>query len=194
MQPPRLPLWSPSEARPTPHMVGLSGRRAAKQMNCELCHQAIPDKEPIYRPLAYWGTYGNAPSGSICGNCARALRGRKWLPEVACKKCGRPVIFDTAWNGRLPRLKVCGRRCRQAFHSSERRKANRRWAPKPNCHHCGAAFSPKRAGALYCSASCKKKACRRRASFHADENRSGRRSTDAAHQPSPIGLMPSNQP
>jgi hypothetical protein len=135
-------------------------------MNCDQCHEAISDGEPIYRPIAYWGTDGSGPSGSICGGCARALRGRKWLPEVACENCGHPVVYDAAWRGRLPGLKVCGTRCRQAFHARERRQARRGQASKPNCRHCGVAFTPKRTDALYCSASCKKKACWRRASFH----------------------------
>jgi hypothetical protein len=40
-------------------------------MNCEHCHQPIPDGEPVYRAHARHGSYGRDVSGSVCEACSQ---------------------------------------------------------------------------------------------------------------------------
>ena len=73
-----------------------------------------------------------------------------------CKACGSPLP-NTA---RL-QAKFCSTRCRMKA-AGEKRKAERRSASPRACVHCGEPLTTQRAGATYCSRSCKTMASARR--------------------------------
>jgi len=79
-----------------------------------------------------------------------------------CSWCGS-LIPDRSGPGRP--LTYCSQRCLVEARSLRRRTARaaapRRHDPRP-CSNCGRAFTPTRAGTLYCSAACKARAYKRR--------------------------------
>jgi hypothetical protein len=96
-----------------------------QRVNCEQCHQLIPDAEPIYRIRGEWGSYGQGVRGSVCAKCAE--KRQSWHPPVPCVCCGRVVICDA--RRQLPVNKVCDEKCRAAVFNAN--AAARRWKASP---------------------------------------------------------------
>jgi hypothetical protein len=143
-------------------------------MKCPKCKRQLTEAEPVYWLLI--NVFGWGRRQMVCGDCeAEATASSvyktnagvsfntrpRWHPARPCCHCSRPVFLDRPIRKGL-RYFVCGIECRQAVHNANYRRTHPRTHVEQQCPGCGTAFTPKRNGAKFCSAACKRRAYRER--------------------------------
>jgi hypothetical protein len=130
-------------------------------MKCGQCKRQLTAAEPVYRLFIN----GRVNWQMVCSPCEAAARKASGFPPIwrlphCCSQCARPVYMDCP--PRKVRYFVCGAECRQAAHNANYRRMHPRSRVERQCL-CGAAFTPKRNDAKFCSVACKQRAYRERA-------------------------------
>jgi hypothetical protein len=130
-------------------------------MNCGKCQQQLTAAEPVFRLFINLRVNWQM----VCGPCETAASKACAFPPLwdlprCCSQCGRSVFVDSP--PRKVRYFVCGAECRQAAHKASYRRMHPTRSPVERQCLCGAAFTPKRNEAKFCSAACKQRAYRAR--------------------------------
>jgi hypothetical protein len=145
-------------------------------MKCAKCKRQLLEAEPVYRLFINVWVHRQM----VCGDCEAEAASRDvyktnagvsismhptWHPARPCCHCSRPVFLDRPIRKGL-RYFVCGTECRQAVHNANYRRRHPRSRVEQQCLGCGAAFTPRRNDAEFCSVACKQRAYRERVTIH----------------------------
>ena len=130
-------------------------------MKCGQCKRQLTAAEPVFRLFIDMRVGWQM----VCGACEAAASKASVFPPLwdlprCCSQCARPVYMDSL--PRKARYFVCGAECRRAAHKASYRRMH---PPSPRVERqclCGAAFTPKRNEAKFCSVACKQRAYRAR--------------------------------
>ena len=135
-------------------------------MPCDRCRRDLAAGETVYRLSLIAGhPWADALVLYVCGPCCDPtketwLRGREWRQPLACRGCGRPIIYDKV--RKVPRHGSCSLACRRTVYTIQPRKSRARQRPQAICQTCSQPFMPKRSDAGYCSPACRQLAYRQR--------------------------------
>lgn len=108
---------------------------------------------------------------AVCSACVTPEEQATATKQDVCRGCSQPLLYPERWTTPntyrrrmqhhfLPRTIVCSSRCAQRC----RRRSKRLHRPSITCAECGTAFQLSRSDSRYCSAACRQKAYRQRAS------------------------------
>jgi hypothetical protein len=130
-------------------------------MKCGQCKRELTAGEPVFRLFIDLRVGWQM----VCGACEAAASKASFFPPLwdqprCCSQCARPVYMDSPQ--RKARYFVCGVEGRRAAHKASYRRMH---PPSPRVERqclCGAAFTPKRNEAKFCSSACKQRAYRAR--------------------------------
>jgi hypothetical protein len=125
-------------------------------VTCKDCRQLIAGDLYAFANnfTPWWGLV-------LCAACAH--KRYPWYHErphvTICRRCGRRRHRNRGWG--TSRAYCCDA-CAHAADLKRRRSRRRTWHPKQTCATCGAAFTPTRSDARYCSPACRQRAYRQR--------------------------------